>query len=173
MEIRYRAGQFWRLLRPESLPPAALADVAAVLSAAELALFQQQAGGDQWHSYHVYCTVRDAGHNDHDLFVAALLHDVGKTRAPLTVWERSLIVLVQFLWPRRIGKWGAGAPRGWKRPFVVKTKHPAWGAEMAAQAGSSPRAVSLIRRHQDVVPGLDAGHEDELLRLLQWADDQN
>lgn len=173
MGLWYRAGQFWRQLRSTPLSPAARAEIAAVLRASELSLFQQLDAGDQWHSYHVFRTLRDAGHKDPDLLVASLLHDVGKTRAPLSVWQRSLIVLVQLFWPARISAWGTGEPSGWKRPFVVKVRHPAWSAEMAAAAGSTPLAVSLIRRHQDGMFYREGAPEDGLLRLLQWADDQN
>ena len=46
-------------------------------------------------------------------------------------------------------------------------------AEMAEAAGSSALVVSLIRRHQDDLPETALSEEDELLHILQWADDQN
>lgn len=173
MTWQYRVGQFWRLLTVSALPTAALTDITAVLSPAEQQLFTRFAAGDQWHSYQVWHTLQLAGHIHPDLQVAALLHDVGKTRVPLTIWERSLIVLVQKLFPDKLTLWGKGAARGWQRPFVVKMQHPAWGAQMAAAAGSSSLAVSLIQRHQDHLAETAVTQEDHLLRLLQWADDQN
>jgi hypothetical protein len=44
---------------------------------------------------------------------------------------------------------------------------------MVAAAGGDPLAVSLIRRHQDAMAETAESAEDELLRLLQWADNQN
>lgn len=159
------------------LPAAALHEVAAILSEPELALFQRHSPEDQRHSYRVFCTLRAAGHTQPDLLAAALLHDVGKIRLPLSIWERSLIVLVQFLLPRQAVAWGQGGANGWRRPFVLKARHPAWGAEMARAAGSRPLTVSLIYYHQSTLSSPEvvalSTTEVKLLGCLQWADDQN
>ena len=161
----------------EPLPLASCQEVAAVLSQREWALFQRYSLEDQWHSYRVFCTLRAAGHTQPELLAAALLHDVGKTRLPLSAWERSLIVLAQFLLPHQAAAWGKGQAHGWRRPFVVRDKHPTWGADMARSAGSLPLTVSLIYYHQDVLDNVDVAEisaaEVQLLRYLQWADDQN
>lgn len=149
------------------------AEVTAVLSEPQRQLFYRYNAADQWHSVQVLRMLRDAGHTQPDLQVAALLHDVGKTQVRLTLGDRTLIVLAQVLLPGRMAAWGEGEARGWKRPFVVKAQHPAWSAEMAAAAGCTPLAISLIRRHQDDLPETAVSAEDHLLRLLQWADDQN
>ncbi len=171
--IAYRFQQFRHNVAAPPLTEAVYAAVAARLNPAELALFRRFGRSDSWHSYRVMGTLQDAGHNQPDLLAAALLHDVGKTLAPLSVWERSLIVVAQWLWPDKTAVWGQGAPSGWKRPFVVKAQHPEWGAQMAAAAGSTPLTVELIRRHQDETPATAVTEADHLLRLLQWADDQN
>jgi hypothetical protein len=114
-----------------------------------------------------------AGHTHPDLLTAALIHDVGKTRHPLSIWQRSLIVLATVFMPGKVAAWGQGDGDGWQRPFVVKVQHPAWGAEMARQAGSRPLAIELIHRHQDPLPETAVTEADRLLHLLQWADDQN
>lgn len=148
-----------------------------MLSEREWALFRRYSLEDQWHSYRVFCTLQAAGHTQPELLAAALLHDVGKTRLPLSGWERSLIVLAQFLLPAQAATWGKGQPHGWRRPFVVRTRHPAWGADMARAAGSHPLTVSLIYYHQDALASSDVAEigaaEVQLLRYLQWADDQN
>lgn len=169
----YRAEQFWRALRAEALPATAFAEIAALLTPAELALFQQFDAGEQTHSYAVLQTLRRAGHTQPDLLTAALLHDVGKTKSPLTVWDRVVIVIGHKLWPQRAKAWGQGAAQGWQRPFVVKAQHPAWGAEMATAVGSRPRTIYLIRHHQDPLPASPQTEEEQLLAQLQWADDQN
>lgn len=169
----YRLGQFWRLLTIRILPPGMWAEVTAVLTPAQQQLFRRLNGADQWHSVQVLRMLRHAGHTQHDLQVAALLHDVGKTCVKLTLWHRTLIVLAQVFLPGRLETWGRGDVQGWQRPFVVKAQHPAWSAEMAAEVDCTPLALSLIRRHQDKLPETAVSDEDQLLRLLQWADDQN
>lgn len=170
---RYRLWQFWQIVTAVPLEPAARAEIAAILSASELSLFNRFSLNDQWHSYRVMKMLQEAGHHEPALLVAALLHDVGKTKLPLSIWERSLIVLASILLPRQTAVWGQGEAVGWKRPFVVKTQHPTWSAEMAAMAGSRPQSIMLMRRHQDPVAPDDTSQEARLLRLLQWADDQN
>jgi hypothetical protein len=171
--LRYRLWQFWQIVTAVPLEPAARQEVAAILSANELSLFDRFTLNDQWHSYRVMKMLQAAGHNEPALLVAALLHDVGKTMLPLSIWERSLIVLASLLLPRQTAVWGQGEAVGWKRPFVVKRQHPVWSAEMAAAAGSLPQAITLMRRHQEHISPDDHSDEAKLLRLLQWADDQN
>lgn len=169
----YRLRQFWQNVTAQPLTAVAQSEVSAQLTPAEMTLFQQFSNSDQWHSYRVMKTLQAANHIHPDLLTAALLHDVGKTCAPLSVWERSWVVLGQVIWPKKTAVWGQDAPLGWKRPFVVKAQHPAWGADMAAAAGSSELAIGLIRRHQDHLPETAVSETDHLLRQLQWADNQN
>lgn len=169
----YRLRQFWQNVAARPLTAVAQSEVSAQLTPAEMTLFQHFSNSDQWHSYRVMKTLQAANHIHPDLLTAALLHDVGKTRVPLSVWERSWVVVGQVIWPKKTAVWGQDAPLGWKRPFVVKAQHPAWGADMAAAAGSSELAVGLIRRHQDNVPETAVSEMDHLLRHLQWADNQN
>lgn len=172
--VSYRLGQFWRIVTARPLPTAARTEMAAALTPPEVALFECLSTSDQWHSWRVMQTLRAAGHDQPDLLAAALLHDVGKTRWPLTVWDRTLIVLAQAIWPKRAATWGQRREaRGWRRPFVVKTQHPIWGAEMAAAAGCRPLTIALIRRHQDPLPDEAYSEEERLLGYLQWADDKN
>ncbi|MAU01709.1 MAG: hypothetical protein CL608_31610 [Anaerolineaceae bacterium] len=171
--VRYRLWQFWQIVTAVPLEPAAREEIAAVLSPRELALFERFALNDQWHSYRVMKMLREAGHDHPALLIAALLHDVGKTKLPLSIWERSLIVLASILLPRQTAVWGQGEAVGWKRPFVVKMQHPAWSAEMVTAVDSDPLAIVLIQRHQDPIAPDDQSEEAKLLRLLQWADDQN
>jgi hypothetical protein len=167
----YRLRQLRNNLAAPPLAAEASAEVAAVLSEPERALFARFSAADQWHSYRVFRALRDAGYNQPELAVAALLHDVGKTRYPLSAWERTVIVVGQALFPRRAERWGLGPPASWRRPFVVRAQHPAWGAEMVTAVGSSPAAVDLIRRHQD--DPADGSAADPLLTALRWADNRN
>src|SRR5262249_29659191 len=94
------------------------------------------------------------GCDERNLLAAALLHDVGKAQGRGPFWTRPAIVLGKFLAP------------GWLRQSVVHPQRfathqvPYWrqglsyalwhadvGAELAAQAGLSERAVLYIRTH--------------------------
>jgi putative nucleotidyltransferase with HDIG domain len=108
--------------------------------------------GEQAHSLAVFRRLQDQGETDRDLLAAALLHDVGKSRCLLRLWERVFIVLARGLAPRRARLWGQGAPRGWRRSLVVAEQHPEWGAQMAQKAGATTRTLELIRRHQEKIP---------------------
>lgn len=179
MGVGYRIKQFWWELRAGPLAPEERAAVAAVLTAAEIRLFDRLAPSDQVHSLRVMQRLRAAGHHDASLLKAALLHDVGKSCARLTLFDRVAVVLGGRLAPRRLAAWSrwdgdrpASARRlGWRTGFVVKARHAGWGADMAAAAGSDPLTVALIRRHQEPAGGGDSA-ETTLLRRLQWADDQ-
>jgi hypothetical protein len=168
---RYRAGQFWRYLRPARLSAADRAEVRQALSPALYPLFERMAAGEQAHSLTVLRAVaRALPSAPPELRQAALLHDAGKSRAPLSLLDRVLVVAVTKLWPRRAAAWGQGPATGLRRPFVTAAQHPAWGAELAAQAGAPPLTVALIRRHQTPVAA-PATLEDTLLAALQAADD--
>ncbi|RIK24004.1 MAG: hypothetical protein DCC51_01720 [Anaerolineae bacterium] len=172
MGIVYRLRQLGSNLTAGPLSNEAWLEVTSVLTLAERELFGRLSFADQWHSYRVLRTLQNAGYNQPDLSAAALLHDVGKTCYPLNAWDRTLIVVGGALFPDRAAKWGQGSPDGWRRPFVVRAMHPVWGADMVAAAGSRTGVVDLVLRHQDKV-GDPKNGKDELLRRLQWADDQN
>lgn len=170
----YRILQFWYAVNAGYLSPSASEEVGAILYSAQLDLFNSQSSIIQQHSYRVMRLLRASGNDDPDLLIAALLHDVGKTRMPAKWWERPFVVVLKSLLPTMSAAWASGSPDGWRRPFVVQAKHADWGAEMAEAAMSSATTVTLIRRHQDPtesVVGME--REDRLLRMLQWADGSN
>jgi putative nucleotidyltransferase with HDIG domain len=144
-----------------------------VLKPKEVELFDRLSAAEQDHAYRVMKDVSQSEAADRDVLAAALVHDVGKTRVPSTLLERSLAVIVSALMPKIASQLSQGEPRGWRRPFVVKAQHAVWGAELADKAGSSSKAVSLIRRHQEEVGYDQLDVEDYQLKLLQKADNQN
>jgi hypothetical protein len=170
----YRFRQFWLNLssRPEA---AQLEQAQAVLSPQELALFACLQPSEQAHSLHLFQELQRCSQNHPHLLTAALLHDAGKIRYPLALWERVLIVLTKAINPRLAHTWGEEAPPplGWRKAFVVARQHAAWGAELAAQAGSSAMTVALIRRHQDIHLNDSTDEESQLLTWLQAYDNEN
>ena len=170
----YRTRQFWLAWRAQSLTEEELAPARSVLTVEQMQLFTRLQPSEQIHALRVLQTVQQQGETDPDLQTAALLHDIGKTRAPLKLWERVVIVLGKRFFPERAKSWGRGQPQGMRRPFVIAEQHPAWGGEMASEVGASPLTVSLICRHQTPVgfPPITE-HEDHLLKILQAADHQN
>jgi hypothetical protein len=172
LRLSQRVRQFWHTLF--SIPTPEGVEIAQkVLTPRQFELFQTLPRADQAHALRVLWTLQHRREDHRDLLVAALLHDVGKARYPLRLWERVCIVLADGFFPERAERWGQGEPRGWRRPFVVAKNHPSWSAEMAAMSGATPLAVSLIWRHQDTLSVIPDSTEDRLLRALQAADNDS
>ena len=171
-EVVYRTRQFITDINPPALTEQAKQDIAEQLSVRERDLYYQYSLSDQAHTYQVFKMLQSAGHTNQHLLTAALLHDIGKSQYRISVWDRVWPVLVKKIAPNVYYRWGNAEPTGWKRPFVIIKQHPDWGADMTEVIGTHPTAVSLIRRHQDKINQIQT-EEDQLLSLLQWADDQN
>lgn len=172
--ISYRVSQFWAALQTTQLQASDLEPAKAVLSNHQLALFKQLQPSEQAHALHTLRTLKEQGETHPDLLTAALLHDVGKIKHPLHLWERVIIVLAKQLFPGRIKAWGRANPRGWWRPFVIAYQHPQWGADLAGEAGTSPLAIHLIREHQnETITETADVMTNHLLQTLQAADNQN
>lgn len=172
MRPLYRVQQFWQALFARPTRPG-IERARQVLSPPLMALFEAQQASQQAHCLRILEMLQASGAEHPDLLAAALLHDIGKNRYSLRVWERVLIVLVQALLPGRMQAWGQGEAAGWRRAFVVAARHPAWGAEMAQAAGCTPLTMALIRRHQETLPEPPLTLEDQLLLKLQQYDDRN
>ncbi|GIK63238.1 MAG: HDIG domain-containing protein [Chloroflexota bacterium] len=141
------------------------------LSEAQFALFKTMRRSERQHHLRVLEKLLKKGQNHPALITAALLHDVGKTRARFTIIERILAVLVKKFLPHQFETWANGEAKGWKQPFVVSAKHPEWGAEMVAMAGDDAMVVELIRQHQNRLKHPPANEFEDLLVALQASDD--
>jgi len=151
-------------------------DLAAThLSAEQMTLFRRMKRSEQLHSLNVlralqrrYDTVPS------DLRIAALLHDVGKTRYPLQIWQKTITVLVRAFLPMYYTKWQHGDPNHWlQRPFVVAENHPKWSAEIVQPTQTSERALWLIAHHADALDQWQSHPYATMLAQLKWADDLN
>ena len=175
MRLFYRARQFWLAFDTRCIPKA-IANAEAVLTPEQMALFSRMQPSEQAHALQMLEALQAQGETDPDLLVAALLHDTGKQRCPLRLWERVVIVLVQWISPALVQRWGAQVTdgcRGWRKPFIVAVQHPEWSAELALHAGVTPMAAALIRRHQLSSPADSSQQEDILLRKLQVVDEKS
>ena len=172
-KIGYRVWQFRQSFNPS--PSQEKWDrIRLYLSPVEVVLFTKMPVPDQNHSLRVFESVLSAGESDNDLIKAALLHDIGKGLYPLRRWERIFAVFMGDLFPGLALAWGKGQPESIKRPLVIIHQHPAWGAELAREAGCSETVVWLIGNHEkDHPPESISEIELELLNKLQIADNLN
>lgn len=174
----YRSRQFWHAISNRTSQQD-VELIKSVLTDPQIELFQRMQPSEQAHSLVVLNALLQQGEQNPDLLVAALLHDVGKSRAPLRIWERVMIVVVGAVCKGCLQKWGkmehteAEHIRGWRRAFIVAEQHPAWGADLAAACGTSPLATALIDRHQERLSSGANTQEDILLSKLQAVDDLN
>ncbi len=171
--VRYRTWQVWVSLRPR-IEDTDREELARWLPPRAVALWQRQPLRDQAHSLRVLRRLQTEGFTAPPLMAAALLHDVGKTEAPLRLWHRVVWVLLKRCCPA----WQSWLihPRGWRRPFWALAEHPALGAALARQAGCDEETAWLIAHHQDDISTLAARHPKASRRLrhleaLQRVDD--
>src|SRR5256714_15114226 len=128
-------------------------EVAALLpTTAALSLFRTMSPADQQHSLRVCRKLRARGCKDKDMLAAALLHDVGKAQGRVPFWTRPAIVLGKKLAPQLLTRLvvypGTGGQyMGWRRSLSYAWYHADIGADLAAAAGLSERAVLYIRTH--------------------------
>jgi hypothetical protein len=151
-------------------------DLAAeYLSPDLLALFDALNRGERYHSLNVLRQVLADGPTPRELAIAALLHDAGKSRYSMNVWQKTLSVLVKKLLPGAYARWSAADPavHPWARPYVVREQHPAWSAALARAAGAPEAAVWLIEHHAEPASQWEGHPLVPLLRRLQASDDAN
>lgn len=142
--------------------------VARHLTPAQQRCFARLRRSEQQHSLRVLRALQAQGEVPPALAVAALLHDVGKTRWPFPLWQRVLVVLLPALAPglaRRLARGDTRNPLA--RALQLQRQHAAWGAQLARAAGADERSVALIAQHTR-----PAG-DDALLARLRAADERS
>lgn len=160
--VAYRGRQFLGSLRAR-VSAEERAAVAGVLTPSEQRLFESMTVRDQRHGLDVYDRLRCQGEDDPFLLRAALLHDVGKGR--LSVWHRAVYVVLSAGAPSLLRRLAAEEVVGWRRALWRCLHHPEIGAALAAEAGSVPEVVRLIRLQEADAEG------DRRLSLLRAADE--
>ena len=133
----------------------------ALLNDSQRTIFSSMTTRDQQHCLDVYNALREKGHDDSDLLIAALLHDAGK--GTIELWHRVAFVVLERLSPRLLDQFARPGDGGdWRQALHRCRNHPELGAELARQAGSSERVVKLISEH---------GADDKQMAALKAADE--
>ena len=156
-----KVRQFRSHLRAR-VDPAERAALATWTDPPQLALFDRMHAADRRHGLDVVATLRANGVTDPEVLLAGLLHDAGK--GDTGVWPR-----VAYSLGQAYGPWVwtvASAVPGMGRAVARLRAHAESSAQLAAEAGATPRTVELIR-HQDAPVDPVAG------RQLQLADEAN
>jgi hypothetical protein len=178
VRIWYRISQFWRVLFARINPPD-LSQALKGLSQDQRELFTRMQPGEQNHAVIVYRRLLEMGENQPDLLVAALLHDVGKLRYRMNPLERSMVVLVKVVLPKKALLWGElpsinwDSLPSWRKAFIVAEQHPEWGAELARKAGVSVLTENLIRQHDQPYSQGPDSEETGLLHKLWLVDNDS
>ena len=165
-----RVKQFLRAYRA-TIEPREMIGLSEYLDPAQRALFSRMAVSDQRHCLDLFYSLREQLGADGPLLQAALLHDVGKSAAPIRLWHRVAYVLLGKLSERARANLCARGGRGWRIPFFVLAHHTGLGADLALKSGCSGEVVALIRSHQRPVSPLMQLPAQSRMLALQAADD--
>ena len=156
-----KVRQFRSHLRAR-VDPAERAALATWTDPPQVDLFDRMHVADQRHGLDVVATLRANGVTDREVLLAGLLHDAGKG-------DTGVLPRVAYSLGQAYGRWVwrlAALVPGYRRALQRLHDHAESSAQLAAEAGATPRTVELIR-HQDAPVDPVAG------RQLQLADEAN
>jgi hypothetical protein len=143
------------------------AEVARWVPTSAFPLFHTMTDADQQHALRVCRGLLARGCREEDLLAAALLHDVGKAQGRVPFWTRPAIVIGKRWAPRLLACLAVHPSKskslpGWRRSLSYAWWHAEVGADLAAAAGLSERAVLYIRtHHQPSGPAAELHRVDE------------
>lgn len=161
MPLSYRVKQFAQTF-VRGVPRRQLDEALRQLTPNERRLLARLEPVDQRHSLAVYAAARAAAPDDRVLWVAALLHDVGKGR-PGRI-DRVMLTLLETSAPWLLVRWRRHAPSSRRGRVARLAGHTEASAQFAELAGSAPEVVDTIRAY---------GHRDHARgRLLAELDSE-
>lgn len=156
MALRTIVYRLWQVRQQlgfvEPLSMEEYTEVASWLPVPAQSLFRTMSRADQRHSLRVCRGLQARGCKDEEMLAAALLHDVGKAEGRVPFWTRPAIVIGKACAPRLLARLAVypvkerALPR-WRRSLSFAWWHAEVGAELAARAGLSAKAVLYIRTH--------------------------
>lgn len=163
----WRVRQFGHVIssRPDPAVDATLQRL--LMSDAQWRLLARLTPFDRAHHLRVHQLLVEAGHDDRDLLLAALLHDVGKAdeRGRVHAFHRASHVVLSRFAPGALRRLAVN--RGWFRHGLwLSVRHAENGASLARSAGASERCRELIASH-----GRATGATDVHQVALASADD--
>ena len=161
----HRVGQFWRHSSAR-VSPAEISRVQTILGPGLVGFFLELPVNDQRHGLDVLATIeRTLADPAPILQQAALLHDMGKAGAGLTVLERGLTVFLGAL-SARLLEVALRLRPGLARRHAIYREHARIGSERLGAAGAGELAA-VIAEHHAPKP------RSEVTAALQRADQAN
>lgn len=132
----------------------------------EIILFRKLAINEQKHCINVamdlekICCSKKI--NSYELIKVALLHDIGKIDVRLSIIDKSILVILDYLSKGRIRKFNS------INKINVYYNHGEKGANILKKYGYNERFLYLIRNHHN-----SNIKEDEELNLIKYCDNKN
>jgi hypothetical protein len=158
----YRFGQVLRGIRT-TIPAVDAADVGAMLTREELALFLASHSRDRVHSIRVMRWLWHHASPSDELIAAALLHDVSKGQP--SVLDRSVFAVLEALSLRLTDRVAAEHGIAWRRRMWQLRHHPRIAADALRLAGSEARVIELVELHA-ARRSAQAGSDADLALLI-------
>ncbi|HEY7439465.1 MAG TPA: HD domain-containing protein [Acidimicrobiia bacterium] len=171
MKAPHLVERFTRAIWPGRPRPSDERWVESILEPGELLLFRRLPNHDQRHAIRVarYAEEHLGDDGEPRWLAAALLHDVGKYDARLSVPGRAVATIVVAADGRRhLDRWSRG--RGPVRRFAVYARHGEIGADEIRRAGGREVAAAWSAAHHHPEQWLAIGIPPHVVQVLDAAD---
>ena len=149
MRTFYRIRQFFKSL----FVTKSMVDMDFVrkhLTPAQEALFLRMQTYDRYHSVLFAKTlIAEVYKVQEDMIVAALLHDVGKSRYLISPFNRTFAVLIHKFAPKMMEDATLENVTFFNKTFLVAKHHAQWSEEMARSVGVSELTAIIIASHEN------------------------